>query len=567
MTALFHWIYCLPVFQVILLTAAVTVCFRMLHRRYWSHSGWRWLCAGLLALWLLAVLTLTLFCRSSGNATALAYPIPFSSYLRCFREDKPELLRSNFMNLLLFYPGGLLLASFLPRHWNRVRLLLVTVAVAFLLSLAIELSQYRWALGQLEADDVLHNTLGALLGAALCPHPRPKVTPALNQPQQLFLDILKAGLQGTAAELEEMPQPDTQNALLQLAGEHKLLPLILTAWPRQWPVPAEHKRFAFHQAALQMQKNVALLALYNDLRQAGYHPLVVKGILCRELYPQGELRPSSDEDLFVPSEEFSGCCRALQHWGFAPTGEEDTEAYEIGWRKGILYIELHRHLFPPESHAYGELNRFFPHPGENGTAYPSGVCSLSVQDHLLYLLLHAYKHFLHSGFGIRQVCDICLWARQYESRIQWPQLFAQCESCGAEGFAAAVFGIGHHWLGIDLTVDRIPSPEYCLPLLCDILSAGIYGSAQDARLHSATMTLHAVEARRSDIQRGMLTSLLPPLSAMQRKYACLKKYPLLLPFAWLHRIGQYLCHGGNAAASATIGSDRIALLKHYGILK
>ena len=37
-----------------------------------------------------------------------------------------------------------------------------------------------------------------------------------------------------------------------------------------------------------------------------------------------------------------------------------SDAYEVLYRKAgsPLYIELHKHLFPPESDAYGDMNRF-----------------------------------------------------------------------------------------------------------------------------------------------------------------------------------------------------------------
>jgi glycopeptide antibiotics resistance protein len=63
------------------------------------------------------------------------------------------------MNVLLFYPGGVLAGSL----WRRWRVLPMA-AVFLLLSVAIELCQYAFAIGTTETDDVIHNTLGAFLG-------------------------------------------------------------------------------------------------------------------------------------------------------------------------------------------------------------------------------------------------------------------------------------------------------------------------------------------------------------------------------------------------------------------
>ena len=51
----------------------------------------------------------------------------------------------------------------------------------------------------------------------------------------------------------------------------------------------------------------------------------------------------------------------------------------------------------------------------------------------------------------------------------------------------------------------------------------------------------------------------------------MKKYPFLLPIAWIQRIWQYLNKHSNAgdhlSASITIGNERIRLLKLYGIIE
>lgn len=79
-----------------------------------------------------------------------------------------------------------------------------------------------------------------------------------------------------------------------------------------------------------------------------------------------------------------------------------------------LYIELHRRLFDSSEDAHDELNHFFASlkPVETDS-----FLAMPPHEHLLYLLLHAYKHFVRSGIGLRQFCDIGLWARAYHGEI------------------------------------------------------------------------------------------------------------------------------------------------------
>ena len=386
----------------------------------------------------------------------------------------------------------------------------------------------------------------------------------MTHTEKTLLNMLSHALAGS--RMAETVPADA--ALLPLAAAHKLVPLLSSAFP-PGEIPGDWKQQTLRQAVLQTRRTGAFLELYREMEAAGLHPLVVKGILCRSLYPQPDLRPSSDEDLFVPPEEFPAFCRFLREQGFVPTGETDGDAFEIGWRRDCLYIELHQYLFAPDSGAYGDLNRFFtpegvPYRVENGQS----VRSLNPHHHMLYLVLHAFKHFLHSGFGIRQVCDICLWAGKYHDQIDWPLLSYQCKEAHARGFAGAVLGIGTHCLGISLPLPGgwAVTPDYPLPMLRDILCGGIYGSADKDRQHTATVTLNAVEASRTGRHRSPLAAIFPRRASLEGRYPYLKQHPILLPLAWGQRIFRYAREKSHPAQTAALGKERISLLRYYDII-
>lgn len=144
--------------------AIVASCvYLLLWRRYGSLRWFRIVVAAVLGLWVAVVLWSTVFNRSSGE-NVLAQWVPLHSYRAVRNGGNQELMRSNFMNITMFYPGGLLTAPFLSENRSiRVRLLMLLM-LSILLSLGIELCQLCFALGNPEIDDVIHNTLGATLG-------------------------------------------------------------------------------------------------------------------------------------------------------------------------------------------------------------------------------------------------------------------------------------------------------------------------------------------------------------------------------------------------------------------
>ena len=264
--------------------------------------------------------------------------------------------------------------------------------------------------------------------------------------------------------------------------------------------------------------------------------------------------------------------------------EELERIYEVPYGKkgSLIYIELHKSLFPPESDAYGDLNRFFENVYTDAIEIKidnTDIRTMEYTDHLFYLICHAFKHFLHSGFGIRQVCDIILFANAYGDAIDWERVLEQCREIQADLFATALFGIGEKYL--TFAPERVHYTESWreirideTDMLMDLLDSGIYGNANMSRKHSSNMTLDAVAADKSGKKAGntVLKSLFPSAKKLESRYPYLRKYPVLLPIAWADRILKYrketAAGGDNAAAdSVKIGNQRIELMKKYGIIK
>ena len=81
--------------------------------------------------------------------------IPFWSY------ERPDLLVENVMNVVVFIPVGFLLGcTFKNINWRRI------VLIGGCLSLSIELFQLIIKRGLSELDDVMHNSIGCLIGYA-----------------------------------------------------------------------------------------------------------------------------------------------------------------------------------------------------------------------------------------------------------------------------------------------------------------------------------------------------------------------------------------------------------------
>ena len=413
----------------------------------------------------------------------------------------------------------------------------------------------------------------------------------MDKVHESFLKILRSSLKGEPFSETLNLSPEQWQQLQELAIAHKVLPMMFEAvyqLPEFAGLPEYGllKRNVFQQVMTQSMKTRDFLTLSKHLEKSGATPLVVKGIICRNLYPQPDHRPSGDEDVLIPASQFSGCHSDMTAFGMQTgVNKEQLETeYEIPYHKNgsPLYIELHKHLFPPESEAYGDLNRFFEGVFDRAvteTIYGVPVRTMEYTDHLFYLICHAFKHFLHSGFGIRQVCDIVVYANSYGSRVNWKKLLENCREIRAEVFAAAIFRLGENHLVFDREKACYPAIWSGIPvdetaMLEDLLSGGVYGGASESRKHSSNMTLDALAAEKQGKKSGsgLRASLFPPAKKLEGRYPYLKKHPYLLPAAWCHRIVKYKketakSEDNSALEAVKIGNHRIELLRQYGIIK
>lgn len=341
---------------------------------------------------------------------------------------------------------------------------------------------------------------------------------------------------------------------------------------------------AMVKAADQTQRTEAFLRLYKAFLEQELHPIVMKGIICRQLYgAYGDYRPSGDEDILIRAEEFDLARRILESQGYTAerehiTHEQLKELQEISFfhAGSGLQIELHLNLIGHENDLRRRMNDCFPDVFENYLDLDiEGVRirTMSHTEHFLYLVLHAFKHFTLGGFGIRQALDILLYIRQYETNIHWAFITEKLKEFHAFVFLSDLIQIGKRYLGFQIEPLCSPNcPEY---LLDDLMDSGIFGGGTQAQRTAYQMAMAAMTARgRDGAYRGLWTAfrtIFPQKSQIVSQFPELVDQPWLLPLCWIRRWGRFIRHsraekGILALKSMKIGKRRIELLKKYDVL-
>jgi len=120
-------------------------------------AGLRYSAILLLVEYIFLLFFSTVIFRTSGETRQYDFH-PFWSY-KAIQEGREDLLAENIMNVVVFIPVGLLLGiAFKQMTWWKALLIGCGISVT------IEALQLFFMRGFSEADDVMHNTMGCLIG-------------------------------------------------------------------------------------------------------------------------------------------------------------------------------------------------------------------------------------------------------------------------------------------------------------------------------------------------------------------------------------------------------------------
>lgn len=146
-----------PIFVYIVILCAAVVCVTVSFKDKGFIEGARRSSFYLMLLYAIMVICITVVFRQEGQDLGIKYT-PFWSYAR-MKHIQSRILSENIMNVVAFLPIGFLLKI----GFNKLKLWHAAL-VGCCFSVFIELLQLVFKRGQCEVDDVIHNSLGCVIG-------------------------------------------------------------------------------------------------------------------------------------------------------------------------------------------------------------------------------------------------------------------------------------------------------------------------------------------------------------------------------------------------------------------
>ena len=172
----------------------------------------------------------------------------------------------------------------------------------------------------------------------------------------------------------------------------------------------------------------SMLQAVKMLREHDIEPVLLKGFSLAALYPNPALRQFGDIDLYVGLEKFHEACAVLRampgsyNWG---TILDSGRHFNIEF--GEYSIEIHRVssevLEAEENAIYTELEHQGLVINTEEVELEGARLHVPSKDFMAFFTFyHAWHHFLTTGVGWRQLCDLAMVLHTYHGQINEDQL-------------------------------------------------------------------------------------------------------------------------------------------------
>lgn len=305
---------------------------------------------------------------------------------------------------------------------------------------------------------------------------------------------------------------------------------------------AELEKLFLSNIAVNIQKVEFNLDIVRKITASGIKCCVVKGSTVAGLYASPESRISSDTDILIDAKDESAVCQMLTEAGFSVENRAKQDHHRKTYHPKGGLLEVHVKLHSEATREFLLDNEFCY--SEDYRATDNGIYSLGLQDGLMYLTAHLIKHFINDGAGVRQIMDLLLYMKEYNSDIDWEKYNGILQKLRYDTLIRTVKGVGVRFFGLDFD-DAITEGEGFEDLLNDMEKSGLFGCNEKDRkqffyfytqYRSGNSGMEYAAYQLKNSEKSAFRMLFPKFAGMKKRYKYVEKCPVLLPFAWIHRL-------------------------------
>jgi len=361
----------------------------------------------------------------------------------------------------------------------------------------------------------------------------------MNQTQQLLLGVLAQTFTGKQFDI---PEDTDWAALYKESKVQAIAPLFFNSIGEKCTDQGIYMKWKSHSMrALQHNMNVHLQhgMLHQILTKHDIPYCAIKGSASARDYADPLVRAMGDVDFIILESSWEKARQLMEAEGFEASGEE--HPLHISLKKGRIEMEMHRDPFGLQGENGKKFRALVPELVENSEEVSCSTVTFRMPNtfgHGLVMLIHAYRHLIDEGIGLRHLYDWAAFISHF-SNEEFESIFkARLEELGAWNLAQIFAATAHRYLSVPYQpwmgdVDE----QISKMLMLDIFNGGNFGSAESERwtqnraLYSEGYQL-SEESRSKQFLRTMNKKA-------QEDYPCLMRFVILRPFGWMIFAAKY----------------------------
>ena len=324
---------------------------------------------------------------------------------------------------------------------------------------------------------------------------------------RLFMAILKGmDIEVPSIELSV----EECNAIMQI-GERQSIQLIIYRGFKLMNLSEDclrqYDRSMLKAAYKYIMRSEELNRITGALDNVGIPYIPLKGAVLKQLYPEPELRTSSDIDVLVREKDLDNAVKAVETT--TDFKFESRNYHDVQMRVPGTVLEMHFSIKENMANIDKLLSRAwdFAKPTGSGTRY-----AFTSEFQIFHVIAHMSYHMVHGGLGIRPFLD--LWLLRNKTEFDEEKVRKMCEECGILTFYEKSCRLVNAWMeGRAIPKELASFEEYCL-------NGGVFGS---------TESVNASRMRNKQKGEYVLKRLLVSREVLEEEYPVLKEKQYLLP--------------------------------------
>lgn len=324
-----------------------------------------------------------------------------------------------------------------------------------------------------------------------------------------------------------------------------------------------------------IRRNAFQLKTLSELKKKGIRVCLIKGIAAAAAYPHPEYRISSDTDILIDEKDEAAVLAFLKENGYSveprrSKNEHHTKArHPIG---GLLEVHVQLYSIPTQKMILSGMELY----GEEYKIESFDECevyTLGTNDALMYLTAHYLKHLVDEGGGVRQMLDLLLYMKKYESEIDFEKYNSAMQALGYEKLIDVVKAVGAMYWGMDFPKEH---RKLCEELLTDSEEYGLFGHNSGGKNGFFTVYCERRGGKMKNEavqffggERSRMRRLFPKAQGLIERGYKHADNKLLYPFCCIHRLFDKsfeMIFGKKKRENPQV-EKRIDMMKELGMIK